>query len=268
MSFLTTLLSAVGAIAGNINKAPIRLNAKIITNASGTANTLGSNLVRHFAVEGLKEAYKILGSLEIIGNPVGLVSNLGDGVMDFFYEPAQCLMERPSDFGRGVAKGSSSLVTHLSGGVFGAASAITGSVSKGLSVLSMDKEFQENQGKAKESKHVVDGVLEGGKSVAQGLAGGISGIIIDPIKGAREGGIKGLGKGLVTGLVGAVVKPTAGVLGGVSSTLQGLGNTAGYVLNENLQNKPVRPQRVLEKGGRLVRYTTADRSAATGELVL
>ena len=45
---------------------------------------------------------------------------------DFFYEPAQCLMEKPSDFGRGVMKGSSSLVTHLSGGIFGAASSITG----------------------------------------------------------------------------------------------------------------------------------------------
>ena len=64
----------------------------------------------------------------------------------------------------------------------------------------------------------------------------------------------GLGKGIMTGLVGAVAKPTAGVLGGVSSTLQGLGNTAGYVLNEQHDNVPERPQRRLVPGGRLSAY--------------
>jgi Vacuolar-sorting-associated 13 protein, DH-like domain len=33
--------------------------------------------------------YKILGSSDLIGNPSSLVSNLGTGVKDFFYEPAQ-----------------------------------------------------------------------------------------------------------------------------------------------------------------------------------
>ncbi len=67
--------------------------------------------------------YKVLGSADFLGNPVGLFSNLGNfswkiqnffhskfffspgtGVLDFFYEPAQGLISSPEDFGKGLAK--------------------------------------------------------------------------------------------------------------------------------------------------------------------
>jgi hypothetical protein len=35
----------------------------------------------------------ILGSTGLFGNPVGLLKDLGVGVMDFFYEPAQGLAQ-------------------------------------------------------------------------------------------------------------------------------------------------------------------------------
>jgi vacuolar protein sorting-associated protein 13A/C len=40
----------------------------------------------------------------MLGNPVGLVGNLGTGVADFFYEPAQGLVKSPKDFSVGLAK--------------------------------------------------------------------------------------------------------------------------------------------------------------------
>jgi Vacuolar-sorting-associated 13 protein C-terminal len=46
-------------------------------------------------------------------------SQLGTGVRDFFYEPAEGLMQSPSAFGRGVAKGTLSLVGHTTSGVLG-----------------------------------------------------------------------------------------------------------------------------------------------------
>lgn len=49
--------------------------------------------------------YKIVGSSEVLGNPLGLINRLGSGVRDFFYEPAQGLVQSPQDFGVGVARG-------------------------------------------------------------------------------------------------------------------------------------------------------------------
>ena len=43
---------------------------------------------RHYVIQGLQQIYKILGSLSIIGNPVGLVTNLGKGVTHLFQDPA------------------------------------------------------------------------------------------------------------------------------------------------------------------------------------
>jgi hypothetical protein len=45
----------------------------------------------------LAEVYKIMGSIELLGNPVQLVGNLGDGIMDFFYLPQQVSISAVSD---------------------------------------------------------------------------------------------------------------------------------------------------------------------------
>lgn len=39
------------------------------------------------------QLYKIIGSVDLIGNPLSFVGSLGTGVKDFFYEPAQGLIK-------------------------------------------------------------------------------------------------------------------------------------------------------------------------------
>jgi hypothetical protein len=78
------------------------------------------------------QVYKILGSADFLGNPVGLLGNLGTGVKDFFFEPAQGLVESPEAFGKGLAKGSVSLVKHTTYGLFNTVSKLTGTAGKGI----------------------------------------------------------------------------------------------------------------------------------------
>jgi len=47
-----------------------------------------------------------------------LVNHLGTGVKDFFYEPALAFIKSPTDIGLGVLKGTLSLVSHTTSGVF------------------------------------------------------------------------------------------------------------------------------------------------------
>lgn len=52
------------------------------------------NLVKeHYKSQLLSQVYTILGSFEFLGSPLSLVNNLGTGVYDFFYEPAQGLVK-------------------------------------------------------------------------------------------------------------------------------------------------------------------------------
>ena len=33
--------------------------------------------------------YKLMGTADLLGNPIGLVSGMAEGVFDFFYEPGR-----------------------------------------------------------------------------------------------------------------------------------------------------------------------------------
>jgi len=58
----------------------------------------------------------LVGSLDILGSPTGLVRNIGNGVADMFGMPYRGLMRGPGEFLDGVRRGTGSLLWHLSTG--------------------------------------------------------------------------------------------------------------------------------------------------------
>ena len=77
----------VGMAVKNIEDAPLKFNTLILRTAFGTTNELTWDILMHYARQGLIECYKVLGSMQFLGNPVGLLGNVSDGIFDFFYEP-------------------------------------------------------------------------------------------------------------------------------------------------------------------------------------
>ena len=61
-----------------------------------------------------------------------LVDRLGTGFYDFFHEPALGFVAGPEQFGKGLAKGTQSLIKNTLSGLFGSASKFTDAVSGGL----------------------------------------------------------------------------------------------------------------------------------------
>ena len=45
--------------------------------------------------QAIKGAFAIVGSIEILGNPVGLFRNIGDGVTDLFEKPIDGMVQGP-----------------------------------------------------------------------------------------------------------------------------------------------------------------------------
>ena len=136
---------------------------------------------------------------------MGLFSNIGTGVKDFFYEPAQGLVKSPEEFGKGLAKGSVSLAKHTTYGLFNTVSKLTGTAGKGLATLSFDDDYLK-QRKIRQTnekpKHVGEGLLYGTKSLGQGIFNGVTGIVTQPIKGAKKDGALGFAKGFGRGIIG------------------------------------------------------------------
>lgn len=90
---------------GNVNDAPLELNALAITDMRLTIPELQSRITYHYRQDVLRQLYRILGSADFIGNPVGLFTNVSSGVADIFYAPYHgVVMHGNKELGIGIAK--------------------------------------------------------------------------------------------------------------------------------------------------------------------
>lgn len=102
---------------------------------------INQKLINHYKNTVIKQFYKIFGSLNIIGNPIGLFRNISTGIKDLKDKPSEGFVQGPLEFGKGIAEGTSSLIAHSIGGALNSVSKVTGTISTGLAVLAFDKEF-------------------------------------------------------------------------------------------------------------------------------
>jgi vacuolar protein sorting-associated protein 13A/C len=226
MFFLNVLTMAIG----NINDAPVRLNALMLENARVSAAVLTQNISNHYSQEALYQVHKILGSADFLGNPVGLFNNLSSGVADIFYEPYQgfIMSDNPEALGMGIAKGATSFVKKSVFGVSDSVSKVTGSISKGLAAATMDKQFQDRRRMTRSRnrpKHALYGVTAGANSFMSSLASGVGGLARKPLEGAEQEGVGGFFKGVGKGLIGLATKPAIGVFDLASNVSEGIRNT-------------------------------------------
>jgi vacuolar protein sorting-associated protein 13A/C len=84
---LAVVVNALTMAVGNVNDAPLELNALAIMDMRLTMPDLLSRITYHYRQEVLRQLYRILGSADFLGNPVGLFTNVSSGVADIFYEP-------------------------------------------------------------------------------------------------------------------------------------------------------------------------------------
>ena len=180
--------------------------------------TIVDLIIEHHKQEILRQAYMVLGSVDFLGNPIGVLNHVGLGITEFV-----------SEVGDGhLAGGVASLAQHVAFGLADGASKITGSISSGLGKAAMDRDFQKSREKRKLADKDVTGHLQNGvSSLGRGILYGIAGMFTAPLKGLQAEGVKGLASGTVKGVVGAVAKPLAGVFDLASSTTAAVRTAAG-----------------------------------------
>lgn len=163
----------------NIDDAPIKLNGIKLDNVFDTNSGITSKLISHYKQSVTTEVFKLLGSINIIGNPVGLFTQIGTGVSDLFEKPKEGFVKGPLEGGLGVVEGAGSLIKHAFAGTFNSIDKMTGSLGTGLAALSLDEEYLKEREKMKMKKaaHVGEGFKQGAISIFTGFEKGITGII-------------------------------------------------------------------------------------------
>jgi vacuolar protein sorting-associated protein 13A/C len=212
----------------NCYEAPLRLNALTLRHAFGSMTDIQQPLQKHYMQQGLREAYKVIGSFDVLGNPVNLLRDLGTGFRDFFVEPSRGITHSPEEFRAGIAKGSTSLMKHTVYALANTATSLTETTARGFAAMSMDKDYLTERDRIlrEPPANFGQGVVQGAKGLGAGVKYGVSGIVMLPIQGAKQEGAVGLAKGIPKGLAGAVLKPTAGAADLVALSSQSVRNMA------------------------------------------
>ncbi|EDO42077.1 predicted protein [Nematostella vectensis] len=214
-------MDSIGATLIDMNDAQLKLAFFERVGVFITQENLQGQITRHYTMQGVRQVYALVLGLDVLGNPYALISGIGEGVRDLFYEPYQGIIYGPQEFAEGLARGVKSLLGHVVGGTAGAFSRITGSIGQAVATLTFDSDYRmkRRQRMHVEPKGVGQGLIMGGKSLVMGLVFGIGGVVMKPIEGRKEEGFfKGMGKGFL----GLLTRPTGGVIDMVSFTLDGI----------------------------------------------
>ncbi len=227
------VLYSVLATITNISDAPIYFRELVLTNNFTAPNALVTALRKNYTRQAVLQFYRLLGAIDIIGNPIGLVDQLGSGVFEFFNEPRKGIMKGPKEFAEGVGKGVKSLVTNVVGGSLNSVSRVTGSLYSLVKYVGDESKGKYrnvggetvNDDAFRKPDNALTGALQGVKGGAMEVASGFAGIFTKPFKGAQNEGAKGFFKGLGQGLIGAITSPVTAALKLGTSVTQGIEGT-------------------------------------------
>eukprot|EP01084_Bolivina_argentea_P123306 218517_1 len=251
--------------SASIENVPLALNALVLTHTFSSTKDLGKRLTRHYQRQILFRAFKIIGSVELLGNPVAFLQNVASGVKDFLYEPVAGLREGSmKGFGLGVVKGTSSLLRRTTYSLAEALQLIAGKYSAFLLVsgyvpLSLPNPLPHRRcgggGLTRLSYHCATGQYVTKEKwfqpsgIFSGMCLGLVGIVRDPLLGFVKGGLKGLITGMCRGGLGLLIRPAYGGLVTVESmgkyVSQFLYPTLGPAQKQRMQR--VRPPRFFSR---------------------
>ncbi|KFM78297.1 Vacuolar protein sorting-associated protein 13D, partial [Stegodyphus mimosarum] len=219
--------------------ATIELDPFLRVHPFETAEFLIDSIVEHYKEELKSQAAKILGAVDFLGNPLGLMNDVSDGFSKLIHE--------------GNVGGLFKNVTH---GLSDSAAKLSGSLSDGLGLVTMDEKHQKIRKQIRQQSASTgnDHLMAGLKGLGFGLIGGVTSVFTQTYEGAVQEGVQGFFSGLGKGIVGTVAKPAVGFLDFASGAASAVRDTSkGSTYTALTRTRP--PRNCVGPGGLLPRYS-------------
>ena len=179
----------------SFENAQMHLKSYEQTHVFNTRDFFLLSILTHYVHGGKRQAYKIVGAVNYLGNPLGLIHDVTDGLT--------CLTDE---------RGMTGLVKNVTHGVADSTSKVTGSLSYGIGKLVPDRNRRPSVKETVRNPTLGHTIRHGTAGLAAGFYGGLTSIIKQPYKGVVEDGASGLFKGIGKGIVGTVSRPVVGIL--------------------------------------------------------
>ncbi|WAR06888.1 VP13A-like protein [Mya arenaria] len=181
------LLGSVGATFTEMKDVELKMAFFEVKGQSLSSGQLMTQVKSHYTHQFIQQAYVLILGLDVLGNPYGLIKDFTQGFGDLFYEPFLDSVQ-----------GSDELSESL----------------KRRAVMQQ------------RPSNLPLSLALAGRGFVMGVCLGLSGVILDPIRGAQEEGVEGFFKGIGKGIMGLLTKPTGGVFDMVSMAFDGMQRAA------------------------------------------
>ena len=215
----------------NIERAPVNLAPLELTRQFLSRDELSDRLREHYVTGVRRGLAKILASADFLGAPMALAGHVREGMRDMVDMPRQGAA-RDGALGAvsGFGKGTASLAKSVGYGSFNSLSKISGTIGDGVSVLALDENYERERAKLARNRpeHFGEGLAFGARDFGLGVFRGVSGVFLEPVRGAKEDGVRGFFTGISRGITGLYVKPAVGAVDMVTRAAEGMKNTTTY----------------------------------------
>jgi len=116
---------------------------------SSNINQIKKQLAETYWAQLYRGILRVIGSINVIGNPYSLGRYFVEGLVEVVDNPVQGFIKGPIEGTVGLITGGVGLVRNVVAGTFNSFELISESMSSGLSALSMDQQFIERREKIK-----------------------------------------------------------------------------------------------------------------------
>ena len=240
------IFGTIGNTLARFTDVPIYFTEKGLENIYISLTEIFTIIYKEYKRQGTAQILKLIGSSDIIGNPVKLLEGIGTGFYELINEPRKSFVQGPLQFGKGIAKGIGKLLSGIIGGAFGVVESISGtlySTIQGLTSRHHENFLDEDEGPTNIAYGALEGIYGGFKELKKGFTG----VVLQPYHGAKKNGVKGFFKGLGKGLVGLAISPFSAALKLLHSLAVGTKNTVNFIFgNSKVRIRRFRYPRVLD----------------------
>ena len=207
-SDLLKIKQSLGIPLIQFENAKIECKPFILMNEHDTAMCILNLITKHYTHELRSHAIRILGSVDFLGNPLGLMVDFKESVSNVLSNG------QVTDF-----------VFSITHGFADSFSKFSGSLSDELDQLTMDERHRETREQIRTifNNGSIDHFVGGALGFAVGVVGGALSLVTQTYRGFNENGVSGAVAGIGRGAVGTFSKPIVGALdlaNGIASAIR------------------------------------------------
>mmetsp|Transcript_2524 Transcript_2524/g.3852 ORF Transcript_2524/g.3852 Transcript_2524/m.3852 type:complete len:1451 (+) Transcript_2524:2370-6722(+) len=224
---VASIVDSFGGAVLNLERVPIKISECTFDNVFERPEAVGMKLARHYVKEGAQATGRVLGHLNVLGNPLEMINSIKEGTRELLVGASQTLLA-PAAVEGGLSRGTTSLAKGLIQSVALGTSRMSGTLGNIITRFTSVRAMYAHKIRKEQDAVPVtyaQGLRQGARLFGLRTASGVLGMFRMPLDEGKDRGFSGFGLGIVKGGTGLILQPATGIIDLMSKSTEGLNNS-------------------------------------------